>query len=66
MAVGRLFVEEIDDVLDLVAYADSYRIEYDTVRPHGAVSFNRPVDVHPGMADPLVPNFAEAGSPPAA
>ncbi len=29
------------------------------VRPHEAIAFNRPLDVHLGMADPTIPNFPE-------
>ncbi|MFI6309706.1 transposase [Nocardia fusca] len=53
----RLFLEEIDDVLDLVEHADAYRVEYNTVRPHEAIAWNRPAEVHLGTADPMVPNF---------
>ena len=53
----RLFCEEIDDVLDLVKHADSYRVEYNTVRPHEAIAWNRPMEVHLGLADPTIPNF---------
>jgi len=55
----RLFLEEIDDVLDLVAHAEDYRTDYNTIRPHEALSWNRPVEVHTGLADPRVPNFPE-------
>jgi hypothetical protein len=55
----RLFLEEIDDVLDLVTHAERYRVDYNTVRPHEALSWNRPHDVHIGLADPRVPNFPE-------
>ena len=53
----RLFLEEIPDALDLVAHAEDYRVEYNTVRPHEALAWNRPEDVHLGLADPLIPNF---------
>ncbi|WP_306358831.1 MULTISPECIES: integrase core domain-containing protein [unclassified Nocardia] len=55
----RLFLEEIDSALDLVEHAEKYRIEYNTVRPHEAIAWNRPHDVHTGGADPYVPNFPE-------
>ncbi|MGC0274235.1 integrase core domain-containing protein [Pseudactinotalea sp. Z1739] len=55
----RLFLEEIDDVLDLVEHANAYRAEYNTTRPHEGISWNRPLEVHLGLADPLVPNFPE-------
>ncbi|MGV9638571.1 transposase [Nocardia rhamnosiphila] len=60
----RLFLEEIDDVLALVEHADSYRIEYNTVRPHEAIAWNRPAEVHLGAADPLIPNFPETENSP--
>ncbi len=53
----KLFLEEIPDALDLVRHAEDYRIAYNTVRPHEAFAWNRPHDVHTGVADPLVPNF---------
>jgi transposase InsO family protein len=56
---GRLFLEEIDDVLDLVEHAERYRVDYNTVRPQEALSWNRPHDVHMGLADPRTPNFPE-------
>jgi putative transposase len=56
----RLFLEEITDVLDLVEHAERYRVEYNTIRPHEALSWNRPVEVHLGLANPLVPNFPES------
>ncbi|WP_405180903.1 transposase [Nocardia sp. NBC_01377] len=55
----RLFLEEIDDVLDLVEHADAYRVEYNTLRPHEAISWNQLLAVHLGTADPLTPNFPE-------
>ncbi len=48
----RLFLEEIPDVLDLIAHAEDYRTDYNTIRPHEALSWNRPVGVHTGLADP--------------
>jgi putative transposase len=62
----KLFLEEIPDALDLVAHAEDYRVEYNTVRPHEALAWNRPRDVHLGLADPLIPNFPEAEDLPAA
>jgi putative transposase len=55
----RLFLEEIGDVLDLTVHAEQYRVDYNTVRPHEALSWNRPHDVHVGLADPRIPNFPE-------
>jgi hypothetical protein len=58
----KLFLEEIPDALDLVAHAEDYRVEYNTVRPHEALAWNRPLEVHLGLADPLIPNFPQTGS----
>lgn len=55
----RLFLEEIDNALALVEHAEAYRIDYNTIRPHEHLAWNRPVQVHLGLADPLVPNFPE-------
>lgn len=54
----RLFLEEIDDALDLVEHAEHYRIEDDTVRPHEAITWDRPSDVHLDLADPRTPTVA--------
>lgn len=53
----RLFIDEIDDALMLAAHAEEYRIEYNDVRPHEAIAWNRPQQVHLGLADPTTPNF---------
>jgi len=50
----RLFLDEIPDALTLV---EDYRIEYNEVRPHEAIAWNRPLEVHLGLADPIIPNF---------
>jgi transposase InsO family protein len=59
----RLFLEEIDDVLDLVSHAERYRVDYNVdynaVRPHEAPVLERPHDVHVGLADPQVATFPE-------
>ncbi len=62
----KLFLEEIPDALDPVAHAEDYRVEYNTVRPHEALAWNRPLDVHLGLADPLIPNFPATEDLPAA
>jgi transposase InsO family protein len=46
-------------VLNLIEHAERYRVDYNTVRPHEALAWNRPVEVHLGLADPRVPNFPE-------
>ncbi len=62
----KLFLEEIPDALDLVEHAENYRLEYNSVRPHEALAWNRPLDVHTGRADPLIPNFPQTEHLPAA
>src|SRR5450756_1127625 len=62
----RLFLEEIPDALDLAAHAEDYRVEYNTVRPHEAIAWNHPIEVHLGYADPAVPNFPEPQNLPSA
>ncbi|WP_246957402.1 transposase [Brachybacterium sp. Marseille-Q7125] len=54
----RLYREEIHDALELTCHAEEYRLEYNTVRPHEAIAWNRPRDVHLGHASPDTPNFA--------
>jgi len=53
----RLFLDEIDDALTLAQRAEEYRLEYNQVRPHEALSWNRPLQVHLGLASPTVPTF---------
>ncbi|WP_240730247.1 integrase core domain-containing protein [Dermacoccus sp. 147Ba] len=55
----RLYREQIDDALDLVREADAYRTEFNTIRPHEALSWTRPSQVHRGLAAPGIPNFPE-------
>ncbi|WP_432570520.1 integrase core domain-containing protein [Kineococcus sp. SYSU DK005] len=55
----RLFLEEINDVADLIAHAEDYRLGYNTVRPHEALTCKRIADVHVGPADPTTPNVPE-------
>ena len=52
-----LFREEIDHGLELVEQINAYRADYNHVRPHEAIAWNRPADVHAGLADPTIPNF---------
>ena len=44
-------------MLDLVEQTERYRIDYNTICPHEAIAWNRPHDVHVGLADPRIPNF---------
>ena len=53
----RLYLDEIDDAIVLAERAEDYRIEYNELRPHEAISWNRPKEVHPGLADPTTPTF---------
>ena len=55
----RLFLEEIDDVLAVVKHADAYRVEHNTVRPHEAIAWDRPIQIHPGLVGPRIPTFPE-------
>src|SRR5450759_3922145 len=41
------------------AHAEAYRVEDNTVRPHEAIAWNHPIDVHLGHADPATPNLPE-------
>jgi len=61
----RLYREDITDGLWLAEHADDFRIEFNAVRPHEALSWNRPRDVHLGLADPTTPNFPEPETLPA-
>ncbi|MGH3750316.1 MAG: transposase [Micromonosporaceae bacterium] len=53
----RLYREHVPDGLTLAAYAEDYRVEFNTIRPHEALAWNRPLDVHLGRADRAIPNF---------
>lgn len=52
MKYERLYIDEIDDAVML---AKDYRIEDNTIRPHEALAWDRPLDVHLGFADPTIP-----------
>jgi hypothetical protein len=49
-------IDEIDDAVMLAKRAEEYRIEYNQTRPHEAIAWNRPKEVHLGLADPTIPN----------
>jgi transposase InsO family protein len=53
----RLFIDEIEDAVTLADRAEEYRVEYNTIRPHEAIAWNRPQEVHLGLADPSIPTF---------
>ncbi|WP_313788390.1 integrase core domain-containing protein [Subtercola endophyticus] len=52
-----LFREEIEHSLSLIEQIKAYRQDYNHVRPHDAIAWNRPAEVHAGLADPTIPNF---------
>ena len=37
--------------------AEDYRVEYNEIRPHEAIAWNRSKEVHLGLADPTTPTF---------
>jgi putative transposase len=41
----------------------TYRQEFNHVRPHEALSWHRPLDVHLGIDDPTEPHFQNRQSP---
>ncbi|MGL4338804.1 MAG: transposase [Rhodoglobus sp.] len=51
-----LYREEIDHGLQLVEQINAYRHDYNHTRPHEALRFNRPADVHTRLANPRTPN----------
>ena len=57
MKYELLFREEIDHGLELVEQINAYRNDYNHVRPHEAIAWNRPADVHADLADPTTLNF---------
>ena len=54
-----LYRHDINHGPALAEHAEAYRLDYNTVRPHEALAWNRPIEVHLGFADPTVPNFPE-------
>ncbi len=55
----HLYTLEIQDGLDLTREAENFRDVFNMLRPHEALSWNRPIDIHAGRADPRTPNFPE-------
>ena len=53
----RLYLDQIDDAVMLAQRAEDYRVEYNEIRPHEAIAWNRPKEVHLGLADPTIPTF---------
>lgn len=60
----RLYREHVPDGLTLAAHAEDYRVEFNTIRPHEALAWNRPLDVHLGRADRTIPKFDRTESLP--
>ena len=54
----RLYIDEIDDAVMLAKRAEDYRNEYNEIRPHEALAWNRPKQVHLSLADPTTPTFS--------
>lgn len=52
-----LYRQEIHDVIELAEQIEAWRHDYNHIRPHEALSWNRPADVHAGRATPDTPNF---------
>jgi len=52
-----LFREEIEHGLELVDQINTYRHDYNHLRPHEAITWNRPADVHADPANPRTPTF---------
>lgn len=58
----RLLLDEISNALELVARAEDYRVEYNEIRPHEAIAWNRPLKVHLGKATRPSPTLKEKKS----
>lgn len=67
----RLYREQIDDALDLVREAEAFRIEFNEVRPHEHLAWNRPRHIHlpsptrphPPFPSPKPCQLLDAGHP---
>ena len=55
----RLYPEQIDDPLDLIRESEAFRIKFNHTRPHEALCWNRPLNVHLPRADPATLNFPD-------
>jgi len=58
----RPFIDEIDDAVMLAKHAEEYRLDYNTVRPHEAIAWNRPQEVHL-LGRPEDPDLSNRGNP---
>ena len=56
----RLYLQPIDYVLDLVRHAEEYRVDYNTIRPHEAIAWNTPLEIHLGLGSPTIPTVEPA------
>lgn len=52
-----LYRQEICDAIELADQIEAWRHDYNHARPHEAISWNRPAEVHTGRADPKIPNW---------
>ena len=55
----RLYRHDITDGPALAEHAHAYRTEFNTIRPHEGIAFNRPIEVYLGHAQPHTPNFPQ-------
>ncbi|MCB0976169.1 MAG: integrase core domain-containing protein [Acidimicrobiales bacterium] len=52
-----LYLDDIADAVELAERVDAYRHDYNTTRSHQALAWNRPEEVHLGLASPTTPTF---------
>ncbi len=48
IASCHLYRQQIDHAIDLAREAETFRVEFNQIRPHEGLSRNRPADVHEG------------------
>ena len=54
-----VYLNEVTDVLDWIEHVEDYRVDYNTIRPHEALAWNGPLEVHLGSVDPSTRNFPQ-------
>ena len=54
-----LFPGDIPNALTVVERVEDYHIEYNTVRPHEAIAWNRPLEIHLDRASATNPTFKQ-------
>ncbi|MGC5585895.1 integrase core domain-containing protein [Ornithinimicrobium sp. W1665] len=59
----RHYREQIDDMHDLVAHGEECHTKFNTVRPHEALSWNRPSRCAPAPSRPLLTHLSRARKP---